>query len=105
MKDVPIIAIVDGESWMMRPRQILIVGLSIFAAACATESFGRDQVRATDAKLTREVESQDSRLRETADRAAAILAPAGPALVDDGVVAGLALGGDEADVGGDVGKA
>jgi len=56
---------------MMRSRPMLIVGLSIFTAACATKSFVRDQVRATDVKLTGEVESQDSRLRETADRAAA----------------------------------
>jgi outer membrane protein OmpA-like peptidoglycan-associated protein len=56
---------------MMRPRPILLVGLSIFAAGCATKGFVRDQVRATDAKLTREVESQESKLRETADQAAA----------------------------------
>ncbi len=56
---------------MMRPRPILLVGLSIFAAGCATKDFVRDQVRATDAKLTREVESQESKLRETADQAAA----------------------------------
>ena len=56
---------------MMRARAILIVGLSIFAGACATKDFVRDQVRATDAKLAREVESQELKLRETADRAAA----------------------------------
>jgi outer membrane protein OmpA-like peptidoglycan-associated protein len=54
-----------------RPTLILCTGLSMFAAACATKGFVREQVRATDARLTHRVESQDTKLRETADRAAA----------------------------------
>jgi len=69
---------------MMPPRAMLIVyiGLSMGVAACATKDYVRDQVQASeakvteqmqsqDAKLSQELQSQESKLRETADRASA----------------------------------
>src|SRR5262249_20178678 len=54
-------------------QKILIVctALAIFAAGCATKSYVREQVKATDTKLTQQVEAQDPRLRETAAGVAA----------------------------------
>jgi chromosome segregation ATPase len=58
---------------MARPRAafILCTSLSIFAAACATKGFVRDQIEATEARIAHEFESQDAKLRETAERDAA----------------------------------
>jgi outer membrane protein OmpA-like peptidoglycan-associated protein len=40
-------------------------------SACATKGFVRDQVRATEAKVSGQFAAQDTKLQETADRAAA----------------------------------
>jgi outer membrane protein OmpA-like peptidoglycan-associated protein len=58
---------------MRRPRALLILctGLPIFASACATKGFVRDEVRATETRVADQFESQDTKLRETTERAAA----------------------------------
>jgi outer membrane protein OmpA-like peptidoglycan-associated protein len=56
----------------MRQKALTVcAALSMFTAGCATKGYVREQIQATDAKLTRQVEAQDTRLRETADGVAA----------------------------------
>jgi outer membrane protein OmpA-like peptidoglycan-associated protein len=64
---------------MMPPRAMLIVciGLSMFVGACATKDYVRDQVTASEAKVSEQLQSQESKLqdqeaklRETANAAA-----------------------------------
>ena len=50
---------------------ILCTCLSMFVSACATKGFVRDQVKATETKVSGQFETQDAKLQETADRAAA----------------------------------
>jgi len=45
--------------------------LSVFATACATKGYVRDQVEATQTQIAHQFESQDARLRENAERSAA----------------------------------
>jgi len=50
---------------------VLCAALSVFTAACATEGFVRDEMGATEARIANQLESQDAKLRETADGAVA----------------------------------
>jgi outer membrane protein OmpA-like peptidoglycan-associated protein len=50
---------------------LLCVGIGMFASACATKKFVREQVGATETKLSQRADTQDSKLRETSDRTAA----------------------------------
>jgi outer membrane protein OmpA-like peptidoglycan-associated protein len=50
---------------------ILCAGVSMFAAACATHRFVRDEVASTEARIAQQFEGQDAKLRETDERAAA----------------------------------
>jgi outer membrane protein OmpA-like peptidoglycan-associated protein len=58
---------------MDRPRTALIlcVGIGVLASACATKKFVREQVDATETKLTQRVDTQETKLRDTSDRTAA----------------------------------
>jgi len=56
----------------MRQKMLIVcAALSIFIAGCATKDYVREQIGETDAKLTRQVEAQDTRLRQTAEGVAA----------------------------------
>jgi outer membrane protein OmpA-like peptidoglycan-associated protein len=56
----------------MRQKALTVcAALSMFTAGCATKGYVREQIQATDAKLTQQVEAQDTRLRETAEGVAA----------------------------------
>jgi outer membrane protein OmpA-like peptidoglycan-associated protein len=50
---------------------ILCGGIGILAGACATKGFVREQVGGTETRLTGRVDTQEARLKETADRTAA----------------------------------
>lgn len=45
--------------------------IAVLASACATKSFVREQVATTETKLVQRADEQETRLRETSDRAAA----------------------------------
>lgn len=50
---------------------ILCGGIAVLAAACATKGFVREQVGATETKLSQRVDTQETTLRETSDRTVA----------------------------------
>jgi OmpA-OmpF porin, OOP family len=47
---------------------LLTVGLVVLASGCATKKFVREQVGATETKITQRVDTQESQLRDTADK-------------------------------------
>jgi outer membrane protein OmpA-like peptidoglycan-associated protein len=52
-------------------RTVLCIALAGLASACATKGFVREQVGSTETKLTQKADTQEAKLRETADRTAA----------------------------------
>jgi outer membrane protein OmpA-like peptidoglycan-associated protein len=60
-----------GRMGLSRAMLILCTSVSIFAAACATKSFVQNQLGATEARIGRNFERQDAKLREADERASA----------------------------------
>jgi outer membrane protein OmpA-like peptidoglycan-associated protein len=50
---------------------VLCGGIGVLATACATKGFVREQVGTTETRLSQRVDTQEGRLKETADRTAA----------------------------------
>ena len=56
-------------------RQIAVIalcgGVAVLASACATKGFVREQLGTTETRITQRVDTQETRLKETADKTAA----------------------------------
>ena len=50
---------------------VLCGGVAVLASACATKGFVREQVGSTETRITQRVDTQETRLNETADKTAA----------------------------------
>jgi outer membrane protein OmpA-like peptidoglycan-associated protein len=50
---------------------VLCGGVAVLASACATKGFVREQLGTTETRITQRVDTQETRLRETADKTAA----------------------------------
>jgi len=50
---------------------VLCTGFTVLSSGCATKSFVQTQLSATETKLTQRADTQETKLRETADRAGA----------------------------------
>jgi outer membrane protein OmpA-like peptidoglycan-associated protein len=63
----------EGDRAMRRQLAFLVLcsGFNVLSSGCATKSFVETQLSATETKLTQRVDTQEAKLRETADRAGA----------------------------------
>jgi outer membrane protein OmpA-like peptidoglycan-associated protein len=63
----------EGDSAMRRQLVFLVLcsGFTALGSGCATKSFVQTQLSATETKLTQRADTQETKLRETADRAGA----------------------------------
>jgi OOP family OmpA-OmpF porin len=50
---------------------VLCGGVAVLASACATKGFVREQLGTTETRITQRVDTQETRLKETADKTAA----------------------------------
>jgi outer membrane protein OmpA-like peptidoglycan-associated protein len=63
----------EGDRVMRRQLAFLVLcsGFTVLSSGCATKSFVQTQLSATETKLTQRADTQETKLRETADRAGA----------------------------------